>query len=94
MKKLLLFVLVLGVAWVGVNYVRTGQLTLMPAALSEEERALKDLEEELASVNAQIAAAGRTAGMTGMDTTADVESLITRKKAIEAKIAEARKRLP
>ncbi|MFQ5890700.1 MAG: hypothetical protein ACE5JR_11690 [Gemmatimonadota bacterium] len=93
MKKLVLLMLVLAGAWVGVNYVRTGHVSLFPTEMSEEQRRLRDLEKELASVNDQIAAAGRAAGLTGMDTTADVEALLKRKERLEKRIAEVRKDL-
>ena len=92
MKKLILIVAVLAVAWIGINFLRTGKFTLSPPTQSEEERHLADLEEELARVKSQIAQAGRTASMSGVDTTADVESLIKRQEALEKEIAEARKR--
>ncbi len=93
MKKLvLLAVLVLG-TWLAVNYVRTGQLTLSPQIQSAAERHLRDLEKELEGVNAQIGQAGRAAGMTGMDTTADVAALMAKKERLEKAIAEARKKL-
>jgi len=91
MKKVLLLLVVLAAAWIGVNYLRTGEIGLFPAAASAEGRRIHDLEKELASIDAQIAAAGRSAGMTGIDTTADVESLMKRKGQIEAEIARIRK---
>lgn len=93
MKKLiLLIVLALGV-WLAVNYMRTGQLALFPAAVSAAERQARDLEKELDDVNAQIAQAARTAGVTGLDTTADVSALLAKKERLEKQIAEVRKKL-
>jgi len=94
MKKLILIIAVLAVAWVGINYQRTGKFTLMPPTLSAEERHIADLEDELAQIESQMAQAGRSAAMTGLDTTADVDSLMKRKEALEKELAEARKRLP
>ena len=94
MKKLILIIAVLAVAWVGVNYLRTGEFTLIPPTQSEEERHIADLEDELAQIESQMAQAGRAAGMAGIDTTADVESLLKRKEELEKEIAEAHKRLP
>ncbi|MGH9749062.1 MAG: hypothetical protein ACRD6R_03955 [Candidatus Polarisedimenticolia bacterium] len=93
MKRIILLIVVLAGALVVVNYVRTGQVTLIPAGLSQEEKALNDLERELEGVKAQMAQAGRTAGMTGMDTTSDASALLTRKEQLEKQIAEARKKL-
>jgi hypothetical protein len=94
MKKLILIIAVLAVAWVGLNYLRTGEFTLSPPSMSEEERHIADLEEELARIESQIAQAGRSAAMTGMDTTADVDSQLKRKAELEKEIAAARKKLP
>jgi hypothetical protein len=93
MKKIVLLIVVLAGALLAVNYLRTGQVALFPAAVSQEERALRDLERELESVNAQLAQAGRTASMTGMDTSGDASGLLERKEALEKKIAEARRKL-
>jgi hypothetical protein len=93
MKKIVLLVVVLAGALVGVNYLRTGQVTLFPAAPTQEERALRDLERELAAVEAQMAQAGRTASMTGADTTGDVAALLRKKESLEKRITEARRKL-
>ncbi len=94
MKKLVLLIVLLAGVWVGVNSMRAGRFTIMPVAVSEEERHLQALEKELAEVRAQMAQAGRMAGMTGMDTTGDVSALMERQKQLEKEIAEARKKLP
>jgi hypothetical protein len=93
MKKVVLLLVVVLAVWLGVNYMRTGKLTLMPAAMSEEQRHLQDLETELKGIDAKIAQAGRAAGLTGMDTTADVSALMVRKEQLQKEIAEARKQL-
>ncbi len=74
--------------------VETGEFTIFPPTMSEEERHIADLQEELARIESQIAQAGRAAGMTGMDMTADVDSQLKRKEELEKEIAEARKKLP
>ena len=91
MKKLLILIVVLAIAWVGINYLRTGQIGLLPGSMSEGERRLHDLESELAAVDAEINSAGRMAGMTGMDMTTEVAALLERKERLEKQIAEARK---
>lgn len=93
MKKLVLLIVVVVGVWLGINYVRTGQLSFSPKAVSAEEQTLRDLEKELESVKAQLAQSGRAAGMTGMDTTADVGALMAKKEALEKQIEEARKKL-
>ena len=93
MKKLALLIVVLVVVWLGVNYVRTGQFSFMPTSLSAEEQHVRDLEGELKSVEDQMSQAGRTAGMTGMDTTADVSALMVKKDKLQKELEEARKKL-
>ncbi len=93
MKKVVLLIVVLAVVWIGFNYVKTGHFTLLPTAMSAEEEHLKDLEQELAQVNAQMAQAGRMAGMTGTDTTADVAALLEKKTRLEKEIAAAKKQV-
>ena len=93
MKKLVLLIVVLVGIWLGVNYVRTGQFSFLPTALSGEEQHVRDLEKQIADVNAQMAQAGRTAGMTGMDTTQDVSSLMEKKTRLEKELEETRKKI-
>lgn len=88
MKKILILLAVLVVAWVGYNFMKTGTLTLLPAGASPEEAQIQSLESELRAVMSQIESAGRAAGMTGIDTTSDVGALTARKEALEKQIAE------
>jgi hypothetical protein len=93
MKKIVLLIVVVAGLWLGVNYVRTGQATFFPQTESAAEQRLHDLEKQLDDVNAQMNQAGRTAGLTGMDTTADVSALMVKKEQLEKAIAEAKKSL-
>ena len=93
MKKIVLIIAVLAGLWIGIQYLRTGEFTLSPTPMSAEEQQIHDLEEQLDRVNAQIAQAGRSAGLTGMDTTSDVSALMEQKESLEKQIAEARKKL-
>ncbi|HKQ60627.1 MAG TPA: hypothetical protein VJS92_05030 [Candidatus Polarisedimenticolaceae bacterium] len=89
MRKLLGVLALAAAAWLGVNYLRTGQLSFFPK-LSAADQELHDLEDQLAAVDRQIQQAGRSAGMTGLDTTSDVAVLMTRKEQLEKQIAQAR----
>ena len=93
MKKLVVLIVVLVGIWVGVNYMRTGQFSLLPTAVSAEEQHVRDLERKIANINEQMAQAGRTAGMTGMDTTQDVSALMEQKTRLEKELIEARKKV-
>lgn len=88
MKKLIILALLgLGI-WVGINYVKTGKISILPVVLSAEEQELRDLQDEMASIDKQIAQESRAAGMTGMDTTMAVSRLMERKKKLEEKVGE------
>ena len=92
MKKLIILI-VLGLAiWVGINYVKTGKISIMPVELSAEEREIRELEAELESIDKQIAQESRAAGVTGMDTTMSVSRLMERRKAVEASLEELRRK--
>lgn len=93
MKKLVILVVVLVGVWLGANYVRTGQFSFLPTALSPEEQQVRDLERELQGINSELAQSGRAAGMTGMDTTTDVSALMQKKARIEKQLEEARRRI-
>ena len=93
MKKIVLLIVVLVGIWLGVNYVRTGQFSLMPGAASAEEQHVRDLEKQIADIDQQMAQAGRMAGMTGMDTTQDVSALMVKKEKLQKELEEARKKL-
>jgi len=93
MKKVVVLIVVLVGIWVGVNYMRTGQFSLLPSSVSAEEQHVRDLEREIANINEQMAQAGRAAGMTGMDTTQDVSSLLQKKERLEKELEEARRKI-
>ena len=93
MKKVVVLIVLALVVWLGYNYFQTGEVSLFPRTVSAEEKALTALEKDLADVNAQMAQAGRAAGMTGMDTTSDVSALMAKKDQLEKQISEARKKL-
>jgi hypothetical protein len=90
MKKMIVLAIAVVALWLGVNYARTGQLAFFPAAANPAEERIHAIEEEMASIDSQIASAGRTAGMTGLDTTQDVSALMARKKQLEKELAAAR----
>ena len=93
MKRVLLLIVVLVGSLLAVNYYRTGTWTLVPTTVSADERHLKDLEAQLRAVEAEMSQAGRTASMTGMDTTSDVSALLEKKQRLEKEIAEARRKV-
>jgi hypothetical protein len=90
MKKVLVLAIAVVTVWLGINYARTRKLAFFPTPANPAEERIHAIEQEIASIDSQIASAGRTAGMTGLDTTQDVSSLMARKAQLEKELAEAR----
>lgn len=94
MKKILVAIAILAAALIAYNYTTTGNLTLVPSlALSEDERALKGLEDRFSAATRQYSQASRTAGLSGMDTTADAEAALRSVRQIEKDLQALRKKL-
>lgn len=94
MKKVLIVVILGVAALVAYNFATTGKLSLIPsAALSTEDRELRDLEQRLESAKHQFAQAERAAGIGGLDTTGDVEAARAAVKRIQSDLAALTKRL-
>jgi hypothetical protein len=94
MKKLALVIVLAIVGLVTFNYATTGELTLTPSfSKSEEERAVQDLQQDFAASQKQYAQAYRTAGLSGIDTTADAEAAINDVKRIKRELKSLSKTL-
>jgi peptidoglycan hydrolase CwlO-like protein len=93
MKGLILVVLLVAAALLAYNYVHTGKVTLVPSSLSKAEQELQRLEERLDGARRQIDAAGRAAGVAGVDTTADAEAARREVERVEADLKDLQKRL-
>ncbi len=87
MKKILA-VLVLAAAGAGVYQ------WSRPPALTESERRVRALEDELADVNAKIVAQERTAGRAGVAGSPALMELYDRRDRLQAEIAAARAAAP
>lgn len=90
MKGLILVVLLAAAALLTYNYVHTGKLTLIPSSLSKAEQQLQRLEQRLDSARRQFQAAGRAAGIAGVDTSADAEAARREVERIEADLKTLR----
>ena len=90
MKKVIVLAIAVLAVWLGINYARTGKLAFFPSAANPAEERIHAIEEELASIDSQIASAGRAAGLSGVDMTADVSALQARKAQLEKDLAAAR----
>lgn len=95
MKKLVVLIVVVVAGLLVYNYSTTGTLSLVPSSfsMSDEERAVNALEERFANARKQYSQAGRSAGLTGMDTTGDAEGALRSVQTISNDLRELRKRL-
>ena len=78
MKKLAVLIVIVVAGLVIFNYATTGTLRLLPASISmsDEERAVADLEERFEAARKQYSQAARSAGLTGIDTTGDADGAL------------------
>lgn len=75
MKKGLVVLIVAVAGLLAYNYVTTGEIKLVPGpSMSESETRLAELQKEVERARSRVAQAGRTAGMSGLDSTADVSA--------------------
>jgi SMC interacting uncharacterized protein involved in chromosome segregation len=75
------------------NYVHSGKLTLIPSSMSKGEQQLQQLEKRLDNARRQFEAAGRAAGISGVDTTADAEAARRELERIETEFHTLRSQL-
>ena len=75
MKKVLFMVVLLVIVGVGASYLSTGGLPFMQPQ-SEEEQELAALRSDLRAARQEYQQAGRAAGMSGLDTTAEAETAL------------------
>lgn len=70
MQKIVLIVIVIVLGLLAFNYFTTGEFSLMPAgASSDDGKELNRLRGEFRSAAREFRQAGRSAGLSGMDTT-------------------------
>ena len=92
MKKLLILAFVVAAGLLTYNFVTRGKFTLVPfSALSTEDRTLEAFEARLHAAAKMASQAGRTAGLTGMDTTSDAEAARGEVEEIEKGLNNLRK---
>jgi uncharacterized protein (DUF3084 family) len=93
MKGLIAILAFAVAALLAYNYVHTGKLTLVPSSLSKGQQQLQQLEKRLDNARRQFEAAGRAAGISGVDTTADAEAARRELERIEAEFHTLRNQL-
>jgi len=92
-KNLITIVVVVVVALVAYNYFQTGEFSLMPGGgMSDEEKQLNSLKGEFRRAAQAYRQAGRSAGVSGMDTTSDAAAALQTVDGVERDIKALRKR--
>ena len=86
--KNLVIAVVLGVvALLALNFLTTGELTLVPTTpLAAHAREVDRLEDRFVTAAHEYTQAGRAAGMTGMDTTSQAQAALEDLNRIEAEL--------
>ena len=93
MKNLITIAVVVVVALVAFNYFQTGEFKLLPgSSMSPEEQELNRLKGEFRRAAQAYRQAGRSAGVSGLDTTSDVEAALKTVDGVERDIQQLRKR--
>ena len=92
-KNLITIGVVVVVALVAFNYFQTGEFSLMPGGgMSDEEKQLNSLKGEFRRATQTYRQAGRSAGVSGMDTTSDAAAALQTVDGVERDIKALRKR--
>ena len=92
-KNLITIVVVVVVALVAFNYFQTGKFSLMPGGgMSQEEKELNRLKGDFRRAAQAYRQAGRAAGISGLDTTSDIEAALQSVDGVERDVKALRKR--
>jgi len=92
-KNLIAIIVVVVVALVAFNYFQTGEFSLLPGGgKSPEEKELNRLKGDFRSAAQAYRQAGRAAGVSGLDTTADAERALQTVDSVERDVKALRKR--
>lgn len=87
MQKIILIVIVIVVGLLAYNYFTTGELSLTPAGSSSDEgRELNQLRGEFRAAAREFRQAGRSAGVSGMDTTDAASAALAAVERIEKQV--------
>ena len=87
MKKLILVVVVVLAGLLVYNYLTQGRWTLIPGgSASPEAVQLQDLQRQFDALKQEYSQATRAAAVGGLDTTADIEGVMSGVQALEKKV--------
>ena len=92
MKNLITIAVVVVVALVGFNYFQTGEFKIMPgSSMSEEGREVNRLRGDFTRAAQEYRQAGRSAGLSGMDTTYAAGAALAAVEGVERDLKKLRK---
>ena len=91
MKKLLVVLLLAGTGWIGYQSYQAGRFSVYAGRLSPEEAQIRDLEKQIREAKKRFAQAGRAAGLSGIDTTAQADAAMREIKRLEGELEKLRK---
>ena len=93
MQKIVLIVVVIVLGLLAFNYFTTGELSLMPAGGSSDDGSeLNKLRGEFRSAAREFRQAGRSAGLSGMDTTHAAGAALAAVERVEEQVESLAKR--
>ena len=88
-KKVLTGIVLILAGVIAFNWITSGEVTLIPSSpLSAEGRELSRLHERFVAATHQYNQAGRAAGVSGMDTTADAQAAMEELNQIEKELQD------
>lgn len=91
MKNLITIAVVVAVALIAFNYFQTGEFKLMPGStMSEESQEVNRLRGDFRHAAQQYRQAGRSAGLTGLDSMDDAESALKTIDGVERDLKNMR----
>ena len=94
MRNLITIAVVVVVGLVAFNYFQTGELAILPGgAASDDAQELNRLRGEFGRAAQELRQAGRSASVSGLDTTADVELALNRIEGIERDLQKMRQQV-
>lgn len=94
MKNLITIAVVVAIALVAFNYFQTGEFTLVPGGgMSDEAREVNRLRGDFRQAAQQYRQAGRSAGLSGLESTEDADAALTAIDGIERDLKKMRKQV-
>lgn len=94
MKNLVTIAVVVVIGLVAFNYFQTGEFKLMPgSSMSEESKEVNRLRGDFRHATQQYRQAGRSAGLTGLDSMADAENALKTIDGVERDLKQMRRKV-